>query len=116
MLAFARAPASYRLPVKIGRSKRDFVNLGLGSTKPFLSLNYAGDVFHFIFWWYLPQFVAPFIVKVASILFAPTPAENLALFGCFILVSSLSYAAAYFTQKWIEARGIALGNLIIARI
>jgi peptidoglycan/LPS O-acetylase OafA/YrhL len=78
--------------------------------------SYSIYVFHFIFWWYLPQFVAPSIVKVASILFAPTSAENLALFSCFILVSSLSYAAAYFTQKWIEARGIALGNSIIARI
>ena len=69
-------------------------------------VSYSMYVFHFLFAWYaVPAGVAPLALP---------PALSLAL--SFALTLAGTFTVAVWSERWVEARGVALGRRCIARL
>ena len=69
-------------------------------------LSYSMYIFHFVFAWY--------IVPVAIKIIHPQLSPDLIFLSSFVLVVGFSFAVAVVTERHVEAKGIALGNAILA--
>jgi peptidoglycan/LPS O-acetylase OafA/YrhL len=71
-------------------------------------VSYSMYIFHFIFAWYLVPRAIDKLPKIID--------PSLLLICSFILVTSLTFLVAVFSQKYIEASGIRLGKVLISRL
>jgi peptidoglycan/LPS O-acetylase OafA/YrhL len=71
-------------------------------------ISYSIYVFHFIFAWYA-------VPKTVQFLFGDNGGDFM-LLGSVISVSALTIAVAVVTEKYVEAKGIALGARVVQRL
>jgi len=71
-------------------------------------VSYSIYMFHFVFAWYV-------VPKIVQYLFGANGGD-FTLLGSFIAVTALTFAVAAFTERYIEAAGIAVGARVVRRL